>query len=142
MKLKYILSSAMLLSPLFISGCDYSHEARLNIENIQQNNTKYIKKYEGNVERFYYKSPENYSLDSYNLSQLQDINFKKINLYTEIYLDNNSFYILDGYMPLKVGDKIYSFKDNISSSLDIEYYKDRNFFCTQDNKCLIDVFLD
>lgn len=48
-----------------------------------------------------------------------------------------------GHFPLNVGDKIYSFQNDVSpSDLFGDYLKKRNFFCTKDNKCMIDVFLN
>ena len=141
-KLKNIVLHIALFTPFFISGCDYSQENRLKIENIQSNNSEYSKKYEGKVERFYYRKFNR----SFNTPKSQVIDSKgnNISFYTEIYLDNGSFYLLDGKMNVKNGDEIYSFKADVNREkvgIIGNYAIDRIFFCTKDNNCLIDFYL-
>ena len=144
-KLKNIVLHIALFTPFFISGCDYSQENRLKIENIQSNNSEYPKKYEGKVERFYYRTFK-HNFNSFNTAKSQFIDSKGNNIpfYTEIYLDNGGFYVLDGKMNIKNGDEIYSFKADVNREkvkIMGNYAIDRNFFCTKDNNCLIDFYL-
>ena len=141
-KLKNIVLPIALFTPFFISGCYRDPEERLKIENIQSHNSEYTKKYEGKVERFYIKNVNSYKGVCCAFHDY-DSNYNKILFFTEVYLDNGGFYILDGKMNIKNGEEMYSFKADLSKERNPrEVVLNRTFLCTKDNNCLIDVYFD